>query len=66
MLIVDIPEEGDGETIFQSWWRFPEIMGYEKGTPEYEALQRMWEERTGKRIPREEREDGEEEKADEG
>ena len=55
MLIVSIPEEGDGETIFQSWWRFPEIKGYKKGTPEYQALQEMWEERTGKRIPREER-----------
>ena len=52
MLIVSIPEDGPGQTTYQSWWRFPEIKDYKKGTPEYEALQRMWEKRMGKQIPK--------------
>ena len=52
MLIVEMPEEGPGETICQSWWRFPEIKGYKPGTPEHEALQKMWEQRMGKQVPK--------------
>lgn len=52
MLIVSIPEDGPGETVYQSWWSVPEIRGYKPGAPEYEALQRMWGERMGKPIPK--------------
>gem|GEM_PF-3957321 len=35
-----------------SRWRFPEILGYSPEDPQYKALQRMWEQATGKKIPR--------------
>ena len=52
MLIVSI-DENEALTLYQSWWRFPEIVGIEKGTEEYRKYQKMWEKATGKRIPEE-------------
>ena len=53
MLIVSI-DDRESLTLYQSWWRHPEIVGVEKGSPEYMELLRMWESATGIRIPEEE------------
>ena len=44
--------DGDGNVIvvFDSRWRFPELLGYSPGDPQYAELQKLWEERTGKKI----------------
>ena len=52
MLIIDTDEDGNIAIIFDSRWRFPELLGYSPDDPEYAALQRMWEQTTGKRVPR--------------
>jgi len=49
MLIVSI-DDNESLTLYQSWWRHPEIMGIPKGSEEYYKLQKMWEEATGKKI----------------
>ena len=49
--IYDTDDDGNIIVIFDSRWRFPEILGYSVDDPQYKALQRMWEERTGKWIP---------------
>ena len=52
MLIISIDEK-EALTLYQSWWRHPEVAGIEKGSPEYRKLQKMWEEATGEKIPEE-------------
>jgi len=49
--IYDTDEDGNIIVVFDSRWKFPELLGYSPDDPEYTALQRMWEERTGERIP---------------
>ncbi len=51
--IYDTDDDGNIIVVFDSRWRFPELLGYSVDDPQYKALQRMWEERTGRRIPRE-------------
>jgi hypothetical protein len=51
--IYDTDDEGNIIVLFDSRWQFPELLGYSPSDPEYKSLQRMWEEQTGKRIPRE-------------
>ena len=50
--VYDTDEDGNIIVVFDSRWRFPEILGFSPDDPEYACLQRMWEERTGKRIPK--------------
>ena len=54
MLIISIDEE-ESLTIYQSWWRNPEVVGIQKGSEEYHKLRRMWEEATGRKIEEEEK-----------
>jgi hypothetical protein len=49
MLITSI-DENESLTLYQSWWRFPEIVGIQKGTPEYRKYQEIWEDSTGEKI----------------
>ena len=51
--IYDTDDEGNIIVVFDSRWQFPELLGFSLDDPEYKSLQRMWEERTGKPIPRE-------------
>ena len=51
--IYDTDEEGNIIVVFDSRWRFPELLGYSPDDPQYEALQRIWESATGKKIPEE-------------
>jgi len=53
MLIVSIDDK-ESLTLYQSWWRHPEIMGIPKGSEEYLKLQKMWEEATGRKIEEDE------------
>jgi hypothetical protein len=55
MLIVSIDDK-EALTLYQSWWRYPEIMGIPKGSEEYRKLQKMWEEATGRKIEEDESE----------
>ena len=48
--IYSLDENGDRIVVYDSRWRFPELLGYEKDTKEYRALQERWEIATGKRI----------------
>jgi hypothetical protein len=41
MLIISIDKK-KALTLYQSWWRHPEIMGISKGSAEYRKLQKMW------------------------
>ena len=63
--VYDTDADGNIIVVFDSRWRFPETLGFSPDDPEYRELQRMWETSTGKWIPKEVAEDGEEEKADE-
>ncbi len=63
--IYDTDDDGNMIVVFDTRWQFPELLGFSPEDPEYKQLQHMWETSTGKRIPREVAEDGEEEKADE-
>ncbi len=51
--IYDTDEDGNIIVVFDSRWKFPELLGFSPDDPEYEALQRMWEEQTGKQVPEE-------------
>jgi hypothetical protein len=51
--IYDTDEKGNIVVVFDSRWRFPELLGYSPGDPQYGALQRMWEKATGKKISKE-------------
>jgi hypothetical protein len=51
--IYDTDEDGNIIVVFDSRWRFPELLGYSPDDPEYKALQRMWEKATEKNIAEE-------------
>ena len=51
--IYDTDDDGNIIVVFDSRWRYPELLGYSPDDPEYKALQRMWEKATGRRIPEE-------------
>ena len=53
--IYDCDRDGKVIVIYDSRWRYPEMLGYEKDTREYRAMQEMWENATGKRISPEEK-----------
>ena len=57
MLIVSIDDK-EALTLYQSWWRNPEVVGIKKGSKEYRKLIEMWEEATGIKIPEEEEKNG--------
>ena len=59
MTIYDTDEAGNITVLYDSRWRYPETLGYKPGEPEYSMLQRLWEEVTGKRIPKEDEADEE-------
>ena len=48
--VYDTDEDGNVTVIFDSRWRFPELLGYFRDDPQYAALQRMWEKATGRKI----------------
>lgn len=50
MTIYDTDEDGNIIVVFDSRWRFPELLGYSPADPQYKILQRMWEKVTGKKI----------------
>jgi len=52
MLIIDTDKDGNIIIIFDSRWRFPELLGYSPDDPQYKALQELWEQVTGRKIPR--------------
>ena len=54
MLITSIDDNG-AYTLYQSWWRNPDVIGIEKGSEDYYKLIAMWEEATGITIPEEEK-----------
>ena len=53
--IYDRDEDGNTVVLYDSRWRFPELLGYtrEKHPKEYKALQEQWERVTGRKIPSE-------------
>ena len=53
-MIYDTDKDGNIMVVFDSRWRFPELLGYSPDAPEYKALQRLWEEATGKTIEEDE------------
>ena len=53
-VIYDADDDGNIIVIFDTRWRFPEILGYSPDDPQYKALQRMWEEATGRKIEEDE------------
>ena len=53
MTIYSTDKDGNIIVVFDSRWRFPELLGYSPDDPEYKALQRMWERATGKKISEE-------------
>lgn len=50
MQIYSTNENGKITVIFDSRWRFPELLGYSPDDPEYSVLQRLWEKATGEKI----------------
>ena len=52
--VYDTDEDGNVTVIFDSKWRFPELLGYSRDDPRYAALQRMWEKATGRKIEEDE------------
>ena len=48
--VYDTDEHGNVTVIFESKWRFPELLGYSPDDPQYAVLQRMWEKATGRKI----------------
>jgi hypothetical protein len=49
-VIYDADDEGNIIVMFDSRWRFPELLGYSVDDPQYAALQQMWEKATGRKI----------------
>ena len=51
--IYDMDKDGNRIVVYDSRWRFPELLGYSKDThpEEYRALQKQWEYVTGRKIP---------------
>lgn len=50
--IYDQDKDGNRFVVYDSRWRYPELLGYtkEKHPEEYRALQELWERATGRRI----------------
>ena len=44
MQIYGEDENGNMIVLYDSRWQHPELLGYEKGTEEYEGLRNLWEE----------------------
>lgn len=53
--IYDTDDDGNIIVVFDSRWRFPELLGYSLDDPQYKALQKMWERATGRTIEEDER-----------
>jgi hypothetical protein len=49
-VVYDTDEDGNIAVVFDSRWRFPELLGYSPEDSQYKALQRLWEDATGKTI----------------
>lgn len=60
MTIYDEDESSNIIVLYDSRWRYPETLGFRKSDPEYAKLQSLWEQVTGKTIPEEEKENGNE------
>jgi len=54
MVIYDTDENGNIIVVFDSRWRFPEILGYSPKDPQYKALQQLWEKATRGKIEEDE------------
>lgn len=52
MTIYSTDENGNMIVIFDSRWRYPELLGYSPDDPQYSMLQRLWEQATGKKVPK--------------
>ncbi len=52
MTIYSADEKGNIIVVFDSRWRYPELLGYSPDDPQYAALQELWEQITGKKIPK--------------
>lgn len=52
MTIYSTDNEGNIIVVFDSRWRYPELLGYSPDDPEYSMLQKLWEKVTGKKIPK--------------
>jgi len=52
MTIYSTDKDGNIIVVFDSRWRFPELLGYSPEDPQYAMLQKLWEQRTRKKIPR--------------
>jgi hypothetical protein len=61
--IYDQDKDGNRIVVYDSRWRFPELLGYTREThpKEYKAFQELWERVTGRKIPVE----GEDDEAEE-
>ena len=42
---MQIVDTETGETLYDSRWQFPELLGYQEGSKEYKAIQKLWRER---------------------
>jgi hypothetical protein len=50
MQIYSTDENGEITVVFDSRWKFPELLGYKPEDPMYKVLQGLWEQTTGKKI----------------
>ncbi len=50
MQIYSTDSDDNITVIYDSRWRYPELLGYKPGDPEYAMLQSLWERCTGKKI----------------
>jgi hypothetical protein len=50
MQIYGADSDGNIIVIFDSRWRFPELLGYSADDPMYKVLQELWEQATGRKI----------------
>jgi hypothetical protein len=50
MQIYGADSDGNIIVIFDSRWRFPELLGYSPNDPQYSMLQKLWEKATGRKI----------------
>jgi len=50
MQIYGTDEDDNIIVIFDSRWKYPELLGYKPGDPMYKVLQELWERCTGEKI----------------
>ena len=50
MQIYGADSDGNITVIFDSRWKYPELLGYKPEDPMYKVLQGLWEQTTGKKI----------------